>query len=127
MRALDLLLTILNHSFNWNDIHTKLLNYSSSQKSLVGKVFEEFCKYYYLVEPTVKHDYRNVWLFSEIPHSVKKKLNIGKIDHGVDLVLEGYDGTFSTVQCKFRKAIKLITLLCLQMRQVLIDTRYQKN
>ncbi|HEX4045152.1 MAG TPA: DEAD/DEAH box helicase family protein, partial [Gammaproteobacteria bacterium] len=102
MKTVNLLLEILNHSSCWSDIHNKLLNYNQSQNNFAGKIFEEFCKYYYLTEPAVRHEYKNVWLFSEIPHIIKEKLNLGKIDHGVDLILEGYDNTFSAIQCKFR-------------------------
>jgi superfamily II DNA or RNA helicase len=96
------LITVFTSSSNWDDIYNNLLQYNTPQKNSAGKLFEEFCKYYYLTEPTVKHEYKHVWLFSEIPHTVKEKLNLGKIDHGIDLVLEGHDGTFSVIQCKFR-------------------------
>jgi len=102
MSKINYLLSILNHSFSWNDIYNKLISYNSSQNNLAGKIFEEFCKYYYLIEPTVKHEYKHVWLFPEVPHGVKEKLNLGKIDYGIDLILEGHDGSFSAVQCKFR-------------------------
>lgn len=102
MTTLNSLLMILNHSSNWNDIYNQLLKYNTPQKYSAGKLFEEFCKYYFLAEPTVKNDYKHVWFFSEIPLRIKEKLNLGKIDHGIDLVLEGYDGNFSVVQCKFR-------------------------
>lgn len=102
MKTLNFLLKILNQSSTWNTIYKNLLNYNYSQDNSAGKIFEEFCKYYYLVEPTVKHDYKNVWLFSEIPHTIKEKLNLGRVDHGIDLVLEGQDNSLSVVQCKFR-------------------------
>lgn len=96
------LLAILNHSSCWSDIYNKLLNYSQPPNNFAGKIFEEFCKYYYLTEPSIKHEYKNVWMFSEIPYIIKEKLNLGRVDHGIDLVLEGYDNTLSAIQCKFR-------------------------
>ena len=66
-------------------------------------MFEQFCRYYYLCEPTIRSEYKNIWNFSEIPTSIKQKLNLGKTDHGIDLVLEDQEGGFSVVQCKFRK------------------------
>ncbi len=95
-------LEILKNSISWNDIYKKLAELSINNERLAGKLFEEFCKYYYLNEPSVCSDYQNVWLFDEIPHQVKKKLNLGTIDHGIDLVLEGREGDFSVVQCKFK-------------------------
>jgi len=97
------LLKILDHSTNWNDIYNQLLKYNAPDKNhAIGKLFEDFCKHYYLTEPSVKNEYKNVWFFSEIPQKIKNKLNLGKIDHGIDLVLEGHDDTLSVVQCKFR-------------------------
>ena len=69
---------------------------------MAGKLFEIFCKYYFLSEPTVKDDYLNVWLYEEIPQAVKEKLNLGSVEHGVDLILEDEEGKYTAVQCKFR-------------------------
>lgn len=97
------LLTILNHSNNWSDIYTQILKYDApDKKQKFGKLFEEFCKYYYLNEPTVRHEYLNVWLFSEVPQNIRNRLNLGTVDHGIDLILERQDATFSAVQCKFK-------------------------
>ncbi|WP_218813532.1 DEAD/DEAH box helicase family protein [Rickettsiella endosymbiont of Dermanyssus gallinae] len=96
------LLRILDISTSWNDIHHQLSKPDFIKKNFTGKLFEEFCKYYYLTEPSVRSEYKNVWLFSEVPHLVRKKLNIGTRDYGIDLILEGHDNDFSSVQCKFR-------------------------
>lgn len=94
---------VFEQSASWDDIYHQLKSHDSPSKSHdIGKLFEVFCKYYYLVEPTVKHEYKNIWHFSETPFEVKEKFNLGKIDHGVDLLLEGYDGSISMVQCKFK-------------------------
>lgn len=91
------LYAILQKSSSWDDIHFAL---SPSPKS--GKLFEEFCKYYFLAEPSVKDEYNNVWLFDEVPQEIKKRLNLGVIDHGVDLVLADKDDKYTVVQCKYR-------------------------
>ena len=93
------ILNIVEKATSWNEVYENLL--LSDQSS--GKLFEEFCKCYYLCEPSVSSEFKNVWLFSEIPIEVKAKLNLGKIDHGVDLVLENQEGEFSVVQCKFKE------------------------
>lgn len=95
-------LGIIESSENWHDIHNGLTAFNVEHDKSAGRLFEEFCKYYYLSEPTVKNDYVNVWLFHELPIDIKVKLNLGKSDHGVDLVLEGRDGSLSVVQCKFK-------------------------
>lgn len=94
----ELFLRLIENSKNWSSFKTELDK--NAQK--VGKLFEIFCKYYFLAEPSIKDDYKNVWLTDEIPLEVKSKLNIEGVEHGVDLVLEDKDGKFSAVQCKFR-------------------------
>ncbi|MDP3559703.1 MAG: Helicase associated domain protein [Legionellaceae bacterium] len=96
------LLSIIKNASTWWDVYSELSKQNTGRNPSVGKLFEEFCKCYYLLDPIVKNEYRNVWLFSEIPQNIKTRLNLGKIDHGIDLVLEGVDGTLSVVQCKFR-------------------------
>ena len=89
----------------WNDLKINI----SKKKNISGKLFEVFTKYYFLNEPRVKDDYINVWLYDEIPNNVKENLNIGSVEHGVDLVLEDLNSNYCAVQCKFRsnESIKL--------------------
>ncbi len=96
-------LSIVESATTWNDIYTKLVLYNTDKDRSAGRLFEEFCKYYYLTEPTVKNEYKNVWLFKEAPIRIKEKLNvnIGSREYGIDLIMEGYDDTLSVVQCKF--------------------------
>ena len=97
------LLKLIDNALSWNDIYIALVNNAKTQNRIdTGKLFEIFCKHYYRTDPSVCLEYKNVWLFSEIPYEIKEKLNLGKIDHGVDLVLEDQSGAFSVVQCKFR-------------------------
>ncbi len=91
------LLELLQNAHQWATLKSALQTHTFS-----GKVFEAFCKYYFLCEPTVKDDYLNVWYFDEIPSEVKSKLGFANIDYGVDLLLEDIDNQYIAVQCKFR-------------------------
>ena len=95
-------LNIVDSATNWDDIYNKLVTYNIDKDRSARELFENFCKYYYLVEPTVKNEYKNVWCFKEVPLKIKEKLNVGDREYGFDLVLEGYDDSLSVVQCKFR-------------------------
>lgn len=88
---------ILSANNRWEAIGPTL-----NQHKFSGKIFEAFCKYYFLCEPTVKDDYLNVWYFNEIPQRVKEQLGFVGGDHGVDLLLQDIDGQYIAVQCKFR-------------------------
>ncbi len=87
---------ILRDHYDWPSLYAALCSHSSS-----GKLFEQFCKAYFLYGPSVKDDYKNVYLFGDVPFSIRQQLRLSTIDHGVDLVLENQDGTWTMVQCKF--------------------------
>lgn len=67
---------ILSANNRWEAIGPTL-----NQHKFSGKIFEAFCKYYFLCEPTVKDDYLNVWYFNEIPQRVKEQLGFVGGDH----------------------------------------------
>ena len=92
---------ILNGKVSWAGIYDELVRYDpTGVKS--GLLFEEFAKLYFENEPSVRGDYKNVWLFKECPNLIKQKLGFSSIDRGVDLILENQDGRLTCVQCKFR-------------------------
>lgn len=88
---------LLQNISNWQTLYQVIASHHHK-----GKIFEQFCKFYYLYEPSVNGEYKNVWLFEEVPIDVKNKLGLAKRDHGADLVLENQEGEYSVVQCKFR-------------------------
>ncbi|MFI4957506.1 MAG: DEAD/DEAH box helicase family protein, partial [Gammaproteobacteria bacterium] len=96
------LFEIIKSETSWQGIHKQLVGFNGQSDKSAGRLFEEFCKYYYLAEPAVKSDYKNVWLFRDVPYAVKSKIGLGQTDHGADLVLEGQDGSLTVVQCKFK-------------------------
>jgi superfamily II DNA or RNA helicase len=98
----QILKRILAGTTGWDQIYEKLAIRNEIEDTSVGKLFEQFCKYYYLAEPSVASDYKNVWLYEEAPREVKEKLNLAQNDHGVDIILEDMEGGYSVVQCKFR-------------------------
>jgi len=95
-------LNMIQSVASWDDIQLKLEKFNISGNTSAGVLFEQFCQYFYLTDPRVKNYYKNVWRFHEVSIDVKEKLGFGKVDHGVDLILEGHDGTWSVVQCKFK-------------------------
>lgn len=85
----------------WADLFQKIVPVNERDPKTAGTIFEIFCKYFFLTNPTVAGDYRNVWLGREAPLAVKRKLGLEKHDYGYDLILETVDGKFAVVQCKF--------------------------
>jgi superfamily II DNA or RNA helicase len=93
---------------SWSEFKHKLSSYNTSNEkdgckcTTAGILFEYFAKFYFLIEASVKDDFKAVWLYDEIPLDVKSLLNIGNIEHGVDLLLMDIEGNYIPVQCKFK-------------------------
>jgi hypothetical protein len=71
---------MIKNACTWQDIYRALI--MNMQNS--GKSFEEFIKLYFLCEPTVFYDYKNVWLFREVPLKIHQRLGIGHKDYGIE-------------------------------------------
>ena len=96
-----LLQNLLKGINNWNQLKSAIAS-QNLENVIVGKIFEEFTKLYFLHEPSIKDDFVNVWLYNDIPPETKNKLGLGKVEHGVDLLLEDNENRFIAVQCKYR-------------------------
>ena len=104
----NLLIGLLKDKISWKELKHELSKYNVHSTDTIvkdtraGKLFEVFTKLYFQVSPIEKDNYKNVWLFEETPLEVRKKLNLGNQDYGVDLVLQDIDDQFFVVQCKFK-------------------------
>jgi predicted helicase len=93
---------------NWPDLKVRLEKYNTSQsettskKTIAGKIFEIFAKAYFIIEPEQNQLYENVWLYDEVPLTIKEKLNLPQRDFGIDLLLQDKQNRFVAVQCKFK-------------------------
>ena len=102
----QILLKILDGVQTWDDIKPKFDEWVKKDKKLGGTLFEVFCKYFFLTEPTFKDEYKNVWLFNEVPFSFKAKLGFSDVEYGIDLILENEDGLIVGVQSKYRTLVE---------------------
>lgn len=104
----QILLESLNDISNWSELKKRLENFNTSQsettnkKTIAGRIFECFSKYYFLTDPEKRDLYKNVWHYEEIPHSIKKSLKLPHVDHGIDILLQDIEGKYHAVQCKFK-------------------------
>lgn len=108
MREEKIIVDILAKADNWDTFKKELEKYntietSETRKSTqAGKLFEYFAKYYFQTEPTQKINYKNVWLYNEVPPSILDKLKLPYKDYGIDLLLQDTHDRFAAVQCKFK-------------------------
>ena len=94
---------IFKDTNSWDECKEKMIKFAKNDYSFVGKVlFEKFAKYYFLFNPSLRNDYKEIWLYGEIPYEVKASLNLPHKDHGIDLLLQDHKGKFYAVQCKFK-------------------------
>jgi len=84
---------------NWKSLNEKLLKDDDNQ--IKGDVFEKLTKYYLLFKPEYISLLKNVWLGSEIPDRINKKLGIPPQDQGIDLIAQTHEGEFWSIQCKY--------------------------
>ena len=72
-------------------------------KKLKGDLFEEFCQLYL----QAGGKYKTVWLWKEVPETIKKEMNLplDKQDNGIDLIAVDHRGRYSAIQCKYRHKV----------------------
>lgn len=98
----------LKDSYDWKSFKNKLSKHNTSKseltkkKSLAGKAFEYFSKYYFLSHPDFNDEFDQVYLYEEIPPEILEKYKLPSTDHGIDLLLIDRYKKAIAVQCKFR-------------------------
>jgi len=99
----NILAEIIKGKTQWPDLKTELSKYNiHKEDTSAGKIFEVFTKYYFLTAPEHIVQYDNVWLYDDIPLKVKEKLDLGKVEYGIDLLLKSSSEEYIAVQCKFK-------------------------
>lgn len=108
MREENIITDILKKADNWDSLKKELERFNTAESNetkkstQAGKLFEFFAKYYFLTEPTQKVNYKNVWLYNEVPPSILDRLKLPYKDYGIDLILQDNHDKFAAVQCKFK-------------------------
>jgi superfamily II DNA or RNA helicase len=92
--------TILTKPKNWKSFKSQLKALSNKQK---GDAFELLTKCYLQLHPTYDTQLKHVWLLSEVPIKVRRKLNLPDTDEGIDLIAETNEGTYWAIQCKYKE------------------------
>jgi predicted helicase len=104
----NILTELIKDKETWRQLKPEISKYNvhsidtREKDTRAGKIFEVFTKYYFLASPTEKDNYKQVWRFEETPLEVRKKLNLGNQDYGVDLVLQDVEDQYFVVQCKYK-------------------------
>lgn len=104
----NILIELIKDKETWSKLKPALSKYNvhsiatAEKDTRAGKIFEVFTKFYFLVSPTEKDNFKNVWFFEETPLEVRNKLNLGNQDYGVDLVLQDLEDLYFVVQCKYK-------------------------
>lgn len=102
---------IFNNVQNFNELKKRIANTKSLNNRGVAKtkgdIFEIFCEAYLTVNK--EYQTKKVYPQEATPLSIRKKLNLPRVDDGWDGVYETLDGKFATWQAKFRTQDERLT------------------
>lgn len=95
---------------SWSDLKPKLSKFNTSSTDITnkttraGKLFEYFTKLCFLYDREFTEEYncKEIFLYEEIPTELKEKLNLPKIEHGIDLLIIDNEEKVIAIQCKFK-------------------------
>lgn len=88
-----------------NDWGTFFSHANALAKHEKGELFEKLTELVLLTKPVYKTRYKNVWLLRNgVDSRLRAKLNLPNVDEGIDLIAESYNGSYCSIQCKFKGA-----------------------
>jgi superfamily II DNA or RNA helicase len=90
---------LIGNCSSWADFWVAAASLSEKQK---GDVFERLVQLYLLTKPKYQTELAQVWLRSEVPADLGKKLNLPRTDEGIDLLVQTRDEKFWAIQAKFK-------------------------
>ena len=90
---------LIGNCGSWADFWLAAASLSEKQK---GDVFERLVQLYLLTKPKYRTELSEVWLRSEVPANIRKRLNLPFTDEGIDLIVQTRDEKFWAIQAKFK-------------------------
>src|SRR5438477_5470835 len=93
------LLSWILHINSFDQYYDVTKNLTKKEK---GDLFELVTYHLFKLSPILNQNLEAIWLYEDIPQSVKKELNLPVKDKGIDLLVR-IDGEYYAVQCKFRQ------------------------
>ncbi|MBI4825968.1 MAG: DEAD/DEAH box helicase family protein [Nitrospirae bacterium] len=97
---MKMLLKLLDGVSSWAELESRISNLPTENER--GEAFEEFCKPFFLLEPT--YQFNEVFRHNEISPSLRSRLGYPGIqDIGIDGLAVTIDGKLFAYQAKFRK------------------------
>ena len=82
----------------WNFYKEQLSGLTKKEK---GDSFERLVKHYLQYDPKYATKLKSVWLLSEVPSNIHKRLNLPGQDQGIDLICETNEREYWAIQCKY--------------------------
>jgi len=83
---------------NWSEFKNHLRSLDPKRK---GDSFEQLTLYYLKLDSKYRTKFEHVWLLKNVPHAVRKRLNLPSVDEGIDLVAKTHEGQYWVFQCKY--------------------------
>ena len=92
--------SVIRGCASWEDFQRKCQSLTDKKK---GDLFEQLVKEYLRLDPEYSSKLKQVWLLSEVPQAIARRLRLPTTDKGIDLVAETHEGEFWGIQCKYRQ------------------------
>lgn len=86
------------HTFDEIYEHTEDLS-----KKEKGDLFEIITYHLFRLNPVLKYNVKNIWMYTDVPNDIRTYLNLPVKDKGIDILIQMKDLSFRAVQCKFRQ------------------------
>jgi predicted helicase len=84
---------------NFYEFYKSLKELTNEEK---GIYFEYFCKLYFKLDPTTKMHYKKFYLYTEIPLTLQKQINLPDRDKGIDCITIDNNDNIFAIQVKYR-------------------------
>jgi superfamily II DNA or RNA helicase len=94
------LLNALGDHKDFRSLHSSWSTIATTTEK--GGPFEDLVKHFLALDPRYATHLKHIWLASEVPNAVAKKLGLPPGDDGIDLIAETTTGDYWAVQAKFR-------------------------
>jgi len=92
---------IVYKSKSWKDFEKQISTHSYKER---GTAFEWLCKFYLMIHPIYKINYKKVLHSTEFLKDkvITKRLGLDSIEEGTDLIGVTFDGKYEIIQCKYK-------------------------
>jgi len=85
---------------SWSDFYARMPTLKTKKE--MGDVFERLTQLYLQTAPEYQTALQHIWTLGEVPPDVRRRLNLPKLDEGIDFIACTRQSEYWAIQSKFR-------------------------